>query len=167
MTRLAFPLGLILQIWLSGQSIAIAAEAATPSWRAPLESMIQTRERPLFTRARRPPPVAPTPESDLAPGLDQLRVSLLGVLLGPEGSGVAVLRDEDSKVLRQTQVGDTLNHWTLVELRRRAAVFQRNGDTLVIEMPKPEPRPADGGVSISLEPPVDEMPPQPDAPPPQ
>lgn len=123
-----------------GSWIVLAAENGDPIWRVPLESLSQTRERPLFSRTRRPPPksiAAPIAIEPPAPTLDSLRLSLLGVVLGPNEYGVAVLREAESQIVKRVQVGDSINRWTLIEVRRREAVFQRDGATVTFEMPKP------------------------------
>jgi len=157
---------LTLTCWIGGPVFALAQNVNTPLWRVPLESLSDTRDRPLFSPARRPAVTAAPAAGDAAPGLDRLRVTLLGVLLGPENSGVAVMRDEETQALKEVQVGDTLNHWTLVELRRRAAVFQRDADIMVLEMPKAPAQPAkSGGVTAAADAPPDGIPPDAEPPP--
>lgn len=135
---------------LFGAATMSGANAATPLWRLPLESLSETRERPLFSRTRRPPPppasvapvvMAPTPQPE------PLRVSLLGVVSGPSEQAVAVLREDESQTVKRLQVGDILNRWTLIEVRRREVLFKRDQEIVTLEMPKPGAQRSDAPVT--------------------
>ena len=124
----------------------LAAEAATPIWRVPLETLTETRERPVFSRTRRPPPKpvappviaqAPAPPPPSPPPPEPISLSLMGIVQGPNELNLAVVREDQTQVVKRLQIGETLNDWTLTEVRRREVTFKRATEIVTLEMPKP------------------------------
>lgn len=137
-----------------------AAEGVTPIWRVPLDSLTETRERPLFSKSRRPPPKpvaapvvvqAPAPPAPPPPP-EPISMSLLGIVQGPNELNLAVVREDQSQIVKRLQVGESLNNWTLTEVRRREVTFKRAAEVVTLEMPKP-------GSAAAIPSPVNGMPP--------
>lgn len=123
-----------------------AAEEATPLWQVPFEQLTYSRDRPLFSRTRRPPPVAVAlPPPVVMPVVPQPapppQFSLMGILLGPDNLGVAILRDDTSQELKRLHSGESLAGWTLVDIQRRDVTLERAAQKITLRLPvlKPEP----------------------------
>jgi general secretion pathway protein N len=115
-----------------------AEDAARPSLANPiaalsLEQLSATRERPLFSPARRvptappppaspPPPVAETP----APPPSAPSLALFGIVADEDGARALVRTGASPEILR-LRVGDTVESWTVAEIGRTELVL-RLGD---------------------------------------
>jgi hypothetical protein len=113
-----------------------AQERATPALANPvaallLEQLSATRERPLFSPARRlpaapepepPPPVAAAPE----PRAPVPVLALFGIVADQDGARAIVRAGASSGILR-LRVGDTIEGWTVADIGRRDVTL-RLGD---------------------------------------
>lgn len=115
-----------------------AGETATgnPLWAIPLGALTATRDRPLFTPTRRPPPpvmpnapVAVMPASPDAPSpAPEVRVAL--ILIGTVANatdGMALFTDPNTREVVRLRLGDVVAGWTLDAVRNREVTF-RKGD---------------------------------------
>ena len=103
-----------------------------PLWAIPLESLRETRDRPLFSATRRPPPpvVAEAPKVSApvaasppaAP--EKPQVTLVGVVHGLR-LDLVVLVDETDKSLVRLRVGQSVRGWTVHGLDARAATLEK------------------------------------------
>jgi hypothetical protein len=94
------------------------APAGNPLWALPLEQLSMTRERPIFSPSRRPPP--PTPPIYVAtvavrqikpPEPERPAVSLLGTIIGTDDQ-IGVFLDSTQNVVR-LRVGEVHRGWVL------------------------------------------------------
>lgn len=113
-----------------------AQDRATPALANPvaallLEQLSATRERPLFSPARRlpaapepepPPPVAAAPE----PWAPVPVLVLFGIVADQDGARAIVRTGASSGILR-LRVGDTIEGWTVADIGRRDVTL-RLGD---------------------------------------
>jgi general secretion pathway protein N len=114
-----------------------AEDAARPTLANPiaalsLEQLSATRERPLFSPARRmpsaptpappPPPVAVAP----APPPPAPSLALFGIVADEDGARALVRAGGSPEILR-LRVGDTIESWTVAEIGRTEVVL-RLGD---------------------------------------
>lgn len=97
-------------------------------------------ERPLFSRDRRPAPVAPAAEDDRPSAIDKL--VLTGIVTGPEKK-LAIFAGADRKELRLEQ-GGVFNGWRLAAFSEEGVSFSREGSTR--ELPLYKERTADSSV---------------------
>jgi general secretion pathway protein N len=98
-----------------------------------LDDLRQTRERPLFSATRRPPPKidlsqaatpAPPPPPIVPPA-----VTLIGVVLGAKDRAVIVQEKSAAKPVRVT-VGDNIDGWRVDSITSRSFVL-KDGDRAV------------------------------------
>lgn len=111
------------------------APVGNPLWSVPLSRLSVTRERPIFSASRRPPPQAvagpivepvkpPAPVSVLEP----LNLKLIGAVVG-ETDAIAVFVDRASKGIVRMRRGDTYAGWQLSSIAGREATL-KNGDRI-------------------------------------
>jgi general secretion pathway protein N len=116
-------------------------ERGNPLWGIPIESLKATRERPLFSPARRPPApvviatpvevpkvVAPPPPPEV-PAFD-----LVGVVEG-DGQSYAVFINTNTHDTVRLRTGEGQDGWILRSVNGRKVVLEKNNRTAVIELP--------------------------------
>jgi hypothetical protein len=132
-----------------------AAPAANPLWGLPLEQLAMTRERPIFSPSRRPPP--PTPPTYVAPVAvrqpikppepERPAVSLLGTIIGTDDQ-IGVFLDTTHNVVR-LRVGEVHRGWALRLVKAREVTLVKDGEqAVVLELPPPGEAPAVGGSTV-------------------
>lgn len=99
--------------------------------------------RPLFAPTRRPPPppvsAALQPLSPPAPSPPSgPNVALSGVILGPGGGGVALVRGALDPAPVRVRLGGTVDGWTVAEILPRAVVLRRDGRSATVDLPGAE-----------------------------
>jgi general secretion pathway protein N len=131
--------------------------AGNPLWTITLDSLTETRVRPIFSPSRRPPPppvvaAAPPPQPKPSPPSEpeRLKLALLGTVIGASNS-IGVFVDESSKEVIRIRTGGSHDGWTLRSLHPRAASFEKNHQetTLVLSPPAFEQSPRGAGVATS------------------
>lgn len=112
---------------------------SNPLWSTPLDSIATTRERPLFTKSRRPPPLAEAPaapDNALAPGLGAPPFSLVGTVVGDREKIAVVLETGSQKVLR-LPLGASASGWSVAQVAPRSVTLTRGPQSVTLELPKP------------------------------
>lgn len=121
-----------------------------------VEDLTATRARPLFVPGRRGPepkrappvvsePVVVAPVETPPPPLTAV---LSGVVSGP-GVDMAILTEPGGTTPTRVQKGEEHEGWTLVELDRTSATFQRGDETTVLELKAPGVGAAPEGVATA------------------
>lgn len=127
-------------------SLREAAPAGNPLWAIPLVTLMQTRERPLFTPSRRPP--APAIARTLAPAPRQLpkpvvpevpRLTLVGTIVGNE-EGFGLFIDASTKAVVRLKTGSAYQGWMLRSVREREVVLEKNYLSTTLSLPTHEHR---------------------------
>lgn len=130
-----------------------AADAASgnPLWALPLAQLSITRERPIFSPSRRPPPpprpayVAPVAiqQPVKPPEPERPAVSLLGTIIGTSADDrLAVFLEAGTANVIRLRVGEDHQGWVLRLVNPRQATMVKDSDPVVLEMPAPgEPPP--------------------------
>jgi hypothetical protein len=167
-------LGLALAMSLVGAQHKVVAAPPTVGaasdnrvWRVPLGSLAATRERPIFSSSRRPPPAAidpppahatPPPPRPVAP--EPLRLSLMGTIGGQTDGipieGIAIFLDQATQDVVRLKTGERHAGWMLQSIKGRSAVLENGqwSETLTLPRPDraavpgvvpPEPSAGDGG----------------------
>lgn len=115
-----------------------------PLWSVPLESLAATRERPLFTPSRQPPPpaadtappappvAAPAPAAPARPPL-----ALIGTVVGAAGS-FGIFTDQGTGTVVRLRIGDAHQGWTLRSVSLRDVVMNAGANTVVLTLPARE-----------------------------
>ncbi|MDQ0503334.1 RodZ family helix-turn-helix domain-containing protein [Xanthobacter agilis] len=134
-----------------------------PLWAIPLSTLSATRERPIFSPSRRPPPRAedaealpdapetssPDASSSAAPSF-----SLVGTITGP-GAGFGLFHDTGSDQAFRLRTGDTHDGWTLKSVEAQRVTLGKDGATATLSLPARE-----GGASASTDPEPADTPPE-------
>jgi general secretion pathway protein N len=115
-----------------------------PLWAVPLEALMETRARPLFSPSRRPPPPpvvaasppAPPPKPPAPREPDQPRLTLVGTVTGASDR-IGIFVDESSKDVIRMRIGETHAGWILRSVHRRAASFAKDRQEATLAFPNP------------------------------
>ncbi len=112
-----------------------------PLWAIPLESLRNTRERPLFSASRRPPPppqvatapkVSDRPAQPAAP--DKPQITLVGVVRGL-GVQMGIFVDQTDQSSIRLRVGQSVRGWTVHDVDPRAATVEKAEQQVKLELP--------------------------------
>ena len=117
----------------AGRQGSIARD--NPLWAIPLASLTDTRQRPIFSPTRRPPPVAMLPTIQ-SPSSAQPLLVLVGAIAGAD-DGVAILLDETTKVVVRLKTGESHSGWTLQQVKAREVTMQKDLKTAILTLPGP------------------------------
>jgi len=112
-----------------------------PLWKIPLSALSATRERPLFSASRRPPPPAtaptpPPPPMAVAPEPPKPPFSLIGTIIGQD-ERIGIFINEASQVTTRIRLGQVDSGWTLRSLDPRSAILEAAGQMVTLELPQP------------------------------
>jgi general secretion pathway protein N len=116
---------------------------SNPLWSIPLSALSESRDRPLFNAARRPPPETVVAAPALNPSADNKSselegppFALIGTILSPEAR-VALLLDQSTSRVTQLRQGKIDSGWTALSVGARSIVL-RKGDALkTLNLPGP------------------------------
>jgi general secretion pathway protein N len=118
--------------------------AGNPLWALPLKQLSITRERPVFSPSRRPPPpatptyVAPvavrTPPKPVEP--ERPTITLLGTILGSTES-IGVFFNPTTRDIVRLRVGEDHEGWALRSVKTREATLVKGRERVVLELPPP------------------------------
>ena len=143
-------------------------QTGNPLWSIPLSSLAATRDRPLFSASRRPPPravagpAAPPvpiaqPVPDAAPEPPPL--ALIGSIVG-DSDAIAIFIDSSTQQVLRLRRGDSHAGWALVSVLQREVTLQRDARTETLSLRRteapgaalplsPDPPAANGGTSYA------------------
>ena len=115
-----------------------------PLWALPLKQLSNTRERPIFSPSRRPPPpatptfVAPVAAVRAPPPKEPERppITLLGTILGSTES-IGVFFNPTTRDIVRLRVGEDHSGWALFSIKTREATLVKDRQRVVLEMPPP------------------------------
>lgn len=119
--------------------------SANPLWGIPLAQLPVTRERPIFSPSRRPPPAAvaaePVAEALRAPPPpqepDRPDLALVGTIAsGDEGFGIFL--DQSTKTPLRLKIGEDYQGWKLREVRGREATLVKDQQAAILTLPQPD-----------------------------
>jgi general secretion pathway protein N len=128
-------------------SIADAADrrnsSGNPLWSIPLSSLSATRERPLFSSSRRPPPIvvakavataiAIDPETTSAPQPPAL--TLMGTIVG-SSVRFAILANSATGAVSRVRQGDQESGWRVRAVELRSVIVEKDARSIMLELPK-------------------------------
>jgi hypothetical protein len=119
------------------------ALSANPLWGIPLTSLSGTRDRPIFSSSRRPPPpaVAPAAISKVAavpkprePERPQL--SLVGTIASDD-EGFGIFLDQSTNAALRLKVGEDYQGWRLRSVQGREATLEKDQQVVTLALPQP------------------------------
>lgn len=127
----------------AGRVPALAMPTGNPLWSVPLSKLSATRDRPVFSASRRPPPqavVAPIVEKAKPPAQaavpEPLNLTLVGAVVG-ESDAIAVFIDRANHGTVRMRAGDTRGGWQLSSIVGREATLKNGDRTEVLVLLKP------------------------------
>ncbi len=120
------------------------APTGNPLWAIPLRQLSATRDRPLFSPSRRPPPaavvnapiVAPVRAAPKSAEPERPQLALVGTVIG-EKDGLGVFVDQATKLAVRLRVGESHQGWTLRSVQPREAILEKERLSAVIALPAP------------------------------
>lgn len=112
-----------------------------PIWAVPLRSLSVTRERPLFSPSRRPPPSAVAAAPAVLPAQppkpaepDHPLLTLVGTIVGQTQS-IGIFVDQATKTVIRLRTGQDHAGWTLREILGRETIFEKNERDVTLALP--------------------------------
>jgi general secretion pathway protein N len=129
-------------------------QTGNPLWSLPLKQLSMTRDRPIFSPSRRPPPpplpayVAPVavraPVKPAEP--ERPAVSLLGTIIGASTDDqIGVFLDSATQSVIRLRVGEDHQGWVLRLLKAREATLVKSGEeAVVVQLATPGDAPLPG-----------------------
>lgn len=118
-----------------------SARGPSPLWEIPLSGLSATRERPIFSPLRRPPPiVAPAPPASLAPPklprVERPQLSLVGTVDGGNES-FGIFIDQTTMAALRLKIGEDYQDWKLRAVHGREVLLERDQQTTTLMLPQP------------------------------
>jgi hypothetical protein len=115
---------------------------SNPLWAIPFSSLSATRERPLFSPSRLPPPVvaraapaprvAPPPPKDDEP--DHPPLTVVGTVSSEMG-GIGIFLDQATNTIIRLKTGESHAGWILSAIQGREASFEKDHRTAILALP--------------------------------
>jgi general secretion pathway protein N len=130
-----------------------APRSANPLWGIPLKSLTATRDRPIFSASRRPPPIiAPAPIVSAAPPprpkeIEKPQLSLVGTVIG-ESESFGLFIDQANKVALRLRVGEQHDGWVLRAVQGREVTLEKDLQAATLLMPQPG-KGSDGEIRVA------------------
>lgn len=124
----------------------VAAQAGpsfgNPLWALPLSQLSTTRERPIFSPSRRPPPaqtfVAPVTQPVKPPESERPAVTLLGTIVGPGDDRMGIFVVTSTHSILRLRVGQDYHGWVVRQINPREATLVNDGNrTMVLKLAPP------------------------------
>jgi general secretion pathway protein N len=117
--------------------------SANPLWAMPLAQFQVTRQRPIFSPSRRPPPPAvgpimapkaiavPKPKEPERPQL-----SLVGTIASDD-EGFGIFLDQANKAVIRLRVGEEFQGWKLRSVQGRETALEKDRQVVTLVLPQP------------------------------
>ena len=118
--------------------------SANPLWAIPLATLSNTRERPIFSSSRRPPPsvvasvpvAKAPPPAPKPPRVEHPQLSLVGTIASGEQS-FGIFVDQTTKAALRLKIGEEYQGWRLRSVQGREAMLERDQQTAILTLPQP------------------------------
>jgi general secretion pathway protein N len=131
-----------------------------PLWTIPLSQLAATRDRPIFSPSRRPPPpvaVAPIYVAPTAPRVAKAEperppLTLVGTIAG-ENDAIAVFVLQGTGTTVRLHTNDSHEGWVLRSVQGREATLQKGDASSVLALAPPGGSPEPVTAQASAEPP--------------
>jgi hypothetical protein len=116
-----------------------------PLWAIPLTQLPVTRDRPIFSSSRRPPPPAVAPAS--VPKVaavpkpsepERPQLSLLGTIASDDDDeGFGIFLDQSTKAVLRLKVDEDYQGWKLRSVQGREATLEKDQQVVTLALPQP------------------------------
>jgi hypothetical protein len=119
------------------------ALSANPLWAIPLTALSGTRDRPIFSASRRPPPAAVAPAATITAAAapkprepERPKLSLVGTIAsGDEGFGIFL--DQSTQAALRLKIGEDYQGWRLRSVQGREATLEKDQQAVTLALPQP------------------------------
>jgi len=141
------------------------ALSANPLWAIPIAQLPITRDRPIFSPSRRPPPPAVTPaEVPKVAAVPKPReperpqLTLVGTVASDD-EGFGIFLDQSTTAVFRLRVGEDYQGWKLRSVQGREATLEKDQRVVPLALPQPSveqvaievpPPPASAGKLLSV-----------------
>jgi hypothetical protein len=119
------------------------ALSANPLWAIPLTQLSTTRERPIFSPSRRPPPAAVAAEAAVvkAPAVRKRepevpQLALVGTIAS-DAEGFGIFLDQSTKGALRLKLGEDYQGWKLRTIHGREVTMEKDQRAAVLTLPPP------------------------------
>jgi general secretion pathway protein N len=145
---------------VASKPIAAGSPASgNPLWAIPLSALTATRDRPIFSVSRRPPPRAvagPRIEPVAAPAapapvIEHPALALIGAVVG-DRDAIAVFQDRGTHAIVRLRQGETHAGWLLSSVLRREVTFTRDDRSEIMVLQRPDGPAAPGAAPAASQP---------------
>jgi general secretion pathway protein N len=116
-------------------------QTGNPLWAIPLSTLAITRDRPIFSPSRRPPPapiVAPAvyvpPPAPSPAEPDHPLLTLLGTIVG-ETDRIGIFMDQATQVVVRLKTGQDHAGWVLLSVEGREVRFEKASRVAILTLP--------------------------------
>jgi general secretion pathway protein N len=116
------------------------SRTGNPLWRIPVEQLSATRERPIFSPSRRPPPtiaaehdIVVPPAIQEPPSQEPPQLSLVGTVVNGD-HGLAVFLEPSSTTPLRIRSGGEYQGWTLRLVQARSITLQKGENIAVLSL---------------------------------
>ncbi|WP_354223022.1 hypothetical protein [Bradyrhizobium sp. F1.4.3] len=119
--------------------------SANPLWGIPLKTLSNTRDRPVFSPSRRPPPAVVAEPADSRPlppspprkaEIELPPLSLVGTIAGDDES-FGIFLDQSSKAALRLKLGDDFQGWKLRAINGREVTMEKDEQGALLTLPGP------------------------------
>jgi hypothetical protein len=116
--------------------------SANPLWAVPLSQFSVTRDRPIFSPSRRPPPAAIAAEPVLAKSpprkkeVEPPQLSLVGTIASDD-EGFGIFLDQSTKAALRLKLGENHQGWKLRAIRGGEVTMENGEHEAVLGLPQP------------------------------
>jgi general secretion pathway protein N len=116
--------------------------SGNPLWGIPLKQLSATRDRPIFSPSRRPPPAA-IPVTAVATSLpvqapkqpERPQLSLIGTIVSGD-DGFAIFVDQTTKAPLRIKLGAGYQGWMLRQIEARSVTLQKGEEVVMLSFPE-------------------------------
>ena len=148
-----------VQVVVPPAPVAPASErtlSANPLWAIPIAQLPITRDRPIFSPSRRPPPPAVAPAA--VPKVvavpkprepERPQLTLVGTIAGDE-EGFGIFLDQSTQAIFRLKVGEDHQGWTLRSVQGREATLEKDQRVVPLALPQPSV----GQLAVEVPPPA-------------
>jgi len=141
-----------------GAKVANDHPRGNPLWSIPVKTLTATRERPVFSLSRRPPPAPVIPAPQVSPlpvskpaEPERPPLTLVGTVAG-EQEAFGIFLDQTANKVVRLRLGDDHQGWILRQVRGREVMLQKDGESAFLALPPPGSKPAVAGTQVADEP---------------
>jgi general secretion pathway protein N len=123
------------------------ARKGNPLWAIPLRALGATRERPLFSASRRPPPPvipsAPDPAAHALPVAikaaepESPPLLLIGTAVSVD-TRIAIFLNQTTKLVTQVREGEQESGWRVTAVSLHSTVVERDERAVTLLLPRPD-----------------------------